>query len=563
MSRVIENFSQSRPERSKITYLQTSRRPRSGPRSDTGQVTVFVAIVFTLFLAAFAGFGSDMANLWFHRQSAQGAADSACLAGAVDLLANLGGTANGGFTPGTAFDCATATSAAPCVYAALNGYSSTGLIAGKTSNDVAVSFPGTVPGVWKPDVTVGGSYPYLRVDVVDRVKVYFSALTTQTKTMDVRATAKCGLVLPTGPGAIMVLHPNLASAFSIQGSPNVQITGGPPRGVVVNSSNAVAVTIGGSAILDLSQGGPSLSGSDIGITGGPGTPYLNFYPGVTGHWVSPSVPVPDPLKTVAPPTQPSAPASPNPRSAAYLSNGCPDSNGCDEYAPGLYTGLQVKNATAIFDPGIYYITGSGGLNLDSNSVVRPSTGTGTGAGDGSGGALFYLSGGTVSISSNSGKPRNNSTIDDFNSSLVACPGGWVPNPPLPATLQGNVLLAPCTTNGTYNIPPTPQGPYRGLLFFQNRSDTGTAARPSMTGGGGLCLVGTEYFHNCPNSVTGTCSAPPLDYQAIVTLQGNSGTNTRVIGTIIADQLALGGSSGIDMELNPDGTFHFVKVALLQ
>ncbi|PYU95760.1 MAG: hypothetical protein DMG25_03395 [Acidobacteria bacterium] len=64
-------------------------------------------------------------------------------------------------------------------------------------------------------------------------------------------------------------------------------------------------------------------------------------------------------------------------------------------------------------------------------------------------------------------------------------------------------------------------------------------------------------------MTGTCSAPPLDYQAIVTLQGNSGTNTRVIGTIIADQLALGGSSGIDMELNPDGTFHFVKVALLQ
>src|SRR5204862_6337535 len=98
MSRVIENFSQSRPERSKITYLQTSRRPRSGPRSDTGQVTVFVAIVFTLFLAAFAGFGSDMANLWFHRKSAQGEADSACLDGAVVLLDTLWCAVTRGFT---------------------------------------------------------------------------------------------------------------------------------------------------------------------------------------------------------------------------------------------------------------------------------------------------------------------------------------------------------------------------------------------------------------------------------------------------------------------------------
>jgi hypothetical protein len=562
MSRVIENLRQSSPNRTKITCLQS--RASSWPRSDTGQVTVFVAILFTLVLAAFAGFGVDMANLWFHRQSAQGAADSACLAGAVDLLANLGGGANGGFTPGTSFDCATATSAAPCVYAALNGYSSAGLIAAKTSNDVAVSFPGTVPGVWKPDVTVGGSFPYLRVDVVDRVKVYFSALTTQSKTMDVRATAKCGLVLPTGPGAIMVLHPNLASAFSIQGSPDVVITGGPPRGVVVDSSNVAAVTIGGSAILDLSQGGPALTGSDIGITGGPGTPYLNFFPGATGHWVSPSVPVPDPLKTVPPPALPIAPASPNPRFAGYGVNGCPDPTGCDEYAPGLYTTmLQIKNATAIFDPGIYYITAAGGLSLDSNSIVRPSTGVGSGAGDGSGGTLFYLSSGTVTIGSNAGTPKNNGTVDTYNSSLVSCPGGWIPNPPLPSTLQGNVLMAPCTTNGTYNTPPTPQGPYRGMLFFQNRSNTGTAALATLKGGGGLCLVGTEYFHNCPNSVTGTCSAPPLDYQAIVSLQGNSGTNTRVIGTIIADQLQLGGSSGINMELNPDGTFHFVKVALLQ
>src|SRR5207249_10274117 len=128
-----------------IGQEQRTSRAKSWSRPDTGQVTVFVAVIFTVFLAAFAGFGTDMANLWFHRQSAQGAADAACLAGAVDLLANLGGTANGGFTPGTAFDCATATSAAPCKYAAVNGYSSAGLTAGKEPHDVGRPFPRTAP----------------------------------------------------------------------------------------------------------------------------------------------------------------------------------------------------------------------------------------------------------------------------------------------------------------------------------------------------------------------------------------------------------------------------------
>ena len=37
------------------------------------------------FLAA-AAFSVDMSNLWFHRQASQNAADSACTAGAMDLL---------------------------------------------------------------------------------------------------------------------------------------------------------------------------------------------------------------------------------------------------------------------------------------------------------------------------------------------------------------------------------------------------------------------------------------------------------------------------------------------
>jgi hypothetical protein len=234
--------------------------------------------------------------------------------------------------------------------------------------------------------------------------------------------------------------------------------------------------------------------------------------------------------------------------------------GCNEYGPGLYLNtIQIKNATAIFDPGVYYVQAAADLSLAANSIVRPSTALG----DGSGGTMFYISGGSVSIGANSGDAKPNDNVDPFSTSSVACPGGLAPNPPLPATVQGNVLIGPCTTNGTYNVPPTPQGQYRGLLFFQARTNTGSGAVATLNGGGGLALVGTMYFHNCPNSVTGPCSAPPLDYQAVLSLQGNTGTNTRILGDIIADQLQLGGTSNIDMELNPYGTFQFLKVALLQ
>src|SRR2546430_17513627 len=58
---------------------------RSGKRlrSDGGQVTITVVLAMGIFLLGAMGFAVDMANLWFHRQSAQIAADAACTAGGV------------------------------------------------------------------------------------------------------------------------------------------------------------------------------------------------------------------------------------------------------------------------------------------------------------------------------------------------------------------------------------------------------------------------------------------------------------------------------------------------
>ncbi|PYV25736.1 MAG: hypothetical protein DMG27_08975 [Acidobacteria bacterium] len=261
---------------------RTTDRAKSWSRRDSGQVTIFVAIALGTFLLGFVGFGADMTNLWFHRQSAQNAADAACLAGAMDMLSDqqcTGCTPYGGFTPGAAFDCASASTSAPCQYAAKNGYSGAGLASGAESNQVSASFPASVPGVTKPTVAMAGAFPFLQVDIVDRVRVYFSALVRGSPTQDVRAIAKCGLVASNTSVPIVVLNPTCQHPFEVGGSATVAILGGPPRSIQVNSSNqtcAAATTSTGSGCtstsnlaIDLHQGGPNFTGSDFGVFGAP------------------------------------------------------------------------------------------------------------------------------------------------------------------------------------------------------------------------------------------------------------------------------------------------------
>src|SRR5205823_4374935 len=76
----------------KIERARATKGATSWSRRDSGQITILVALAMGTFLLGFVGFGADMTNLWFHRQAAQNAADSACLAGAMDMLyaANAG-----------------------------------------------------------------------------------------------------------------------------------------------------------------------------------------------------------------------------------------------------------------------------------------------------------------------------------------------------------------------------------------------------------------------------------------------------------------------------------------
>src|ERR1700750_3290963 len=93
---------------------------------ESGQALVFIVLALALVLLGAGALSVDMSNLWFHRQAAQNAADSACTAGAMDLLVDAQGLQTGhqGLTAETAFNCSAGSTAAPCQYASKNDYNS-------------------------------------------------------------------------------------------------------------------------------------------------------------------------------------------------------------------------------------------------------------------------------------------------------------------------------------------------------------------------------------------------------------------------------------------------------
>jgi hypothetical protein len=135
---------------------------------------------------------------------------------------------------------------------------------------------------------------------------------------------------------------------------------------------------------------------------------------------------------------------------------------------------------------------------------------------------------------------------------------------LPVNITGNLLMAPCT--GPYGDPlgtNDPIGEQHGILFFGNRSTAG--ATPAFGGGGTAAALGSLYFHYC-NSPQGAglgSNCPSSAYTDQLTLQGGSGSTSYVVGNVVTDQLALGGTPQIYMDLNPNSLYYVLKASLLQ
>ena len=533
----------------------------------------------------------------------------------------------GHFTPGTNFDCNSTTpnsnsiattNPSPCVYAALNGFPSTisqgNATSGVLGDNVSVIFNGAAaPGV----PTTGTSI--MEVDVTQNIPTFFAGLLTGRRTQRMRAIAKCGVQQVASPIPLIVLDPvnyassgSVRSALNIGGTPLISIYGGPQQSIQVNSVDAAAINgTWGSSLIDLHLGGPNNTGSSLGVTGGPlGPPTLcnpgtkGFCNGTTGSWMSPHSQIPDPFQNLVAPTTAgllptytlTARTGPTGATLADGTNGCSAKGGtCDIYLPGYYaSGICLGSScpgsfqsAAVFGEGLY-VLGGNGLTLKSNSCVRMYTAASASPYTSWGGATFFFTGtasSTLNVNANSG----NSTSGCGSSTTVGVGGptgfgvscdsnssGHLPGNLTSSTvLTGNVILAPCTGpfGDTYlaagKTHPSNPGTQRGILFFQDRTLLGVVATGG--GGGSYAMAGTFYFHSCSSSTGGAppCTQPTGStstgtyYNDKLTMDGNSGSTSYILGEIIVDNLDMQGTPTIVMDLNPTSANNILKVALYQ
>jgi hypothetical protein len=571
-----------------------------GLNSQSGQASVFLLLILGTFLLASVGFAVDLSNMWFHRQAAQSAADAACVAGAMDMLYLHNGTitSSPGFTVGTAGDCNSSSAAALCQYAGFNGYTATTSAAGwgtsTAGGAVAVNwtFPSSVTGV---KAISGITYPFLKVVVQEKPDTWFMGL-LGIKSLALGASCTCGLP-PGAPAApLIILNPTINSALTLSGGAHIVIVGGPSTSIQVNSSangspsanssdNAIYCNGGNGYPIDTSTAGPSGTGGNLAIVGGPSTNQFcgaNYIMNNTtnAQWKSPVTVAPDPFGGVPAPTQPAGKVPEAVTPVATVAQGytptsdatygyiygtwvasgtdsCPNTaaqqhyltysstypynsgniyGNCLEFSPGYYpngidtTGLAgYANDVVIFMPGVYYLNGN--LNVGSATTLRNAW---VGTQPSTLGVMFYfLSGGPLFAG---GSGAASSSITSVPSYYMNCSGTVTPAG-TPASLTGNVLISQCAAGGTYVGVPS-SDTYaatgnRGVLFFSDHSNTYSGTL--IGAGASLNFSGALYFHNS-------------SYADLVELDGAGNSTTYAVGTIVVDQLTLSGSGTIAMDL---------------
>jgi Flp pilus assembly protein TadG len=482
---------------------------------------MIVVLAMGIFLLGAVGFAIDGSHLYAQRQMAQAAADAGAEAGMLSIFDGSNGTGTHAFSTSGVITCGTNDAKTPCYYAqTMNGFNA--------ANDiVTVDFPSAA--------TVGVDTSKLSSDPVNliRVKVQRPVNTTfmgmlGPSASTIGATGVAAIVAIVSPVPIIITHPTNPNTFSGNGNITVQICGGPRRSIQVNSSNPTTQNVSGSSnLVNLSHAGPADpgdcsagTGADFGDFGGPTPSPFTLSLGSTGHYIQPASPIDDPLANVNPPPVPGA--APAKTALANGVSGCPASPGkaCKLYSPGLYdTGIDVKNETAVFKPGIYYVT-SGGFIGEANGDMFMATGfTDTGAGTTgtgwTGNMLVYNTGtGVFQVGSNG------------SASLVGSPAASA---------------------------------YKGILFFQDRSAPAHITKNTddhiIGGGGALSLQGTIYINNSPAVTTAS------HYQ-LLQLQGGGGSGTLIQGEIIVNELLLGGSGTIRMNLDPAAHNPVRQVALV-
>lgn len=502
------------------------KTPVKRRQSESGQAALLVILAMGIFLLGALGLAVDGSHLYAERQMAQAAADAAAQAGIMSIFdgTNTAGSTHYFSSTTGPHTCGSSDQGTPCYYAqTLNKFNGTGDTVTYEPNPSV-----SVPGLSSDPVNL------LRVTVQRSVPTTLIRLLGPTASI-IKATGTAAIVDVMSPVPIIVTHPSMAGALSSNGGPAVTICGGPSKSIQVNSFNtSAAFSMNSNTTINLLHAGPpdpgdcsSGLGADFGSFGGPGSATFNFVQGQNSHFQAHASPIEDPLADVPVPPVPSI-VNPTPTSLANGVSGCPaaPSKPCFLYSPGKYTsGIDVKNQTGVFKPGIYYVTSGGfGASANGNMVMATgftdgSTGTNTGW---TGNMLVYNTG--------------NGTADVFS-----------------VGSNGSASLVGSPTNSVY----------KGILLFEDRTAAAHVGPPaknahSLGGGGTLALVGTVYVTNTKAIMLAT----PSQYQELA-LQGTPGSSTTIQGEIITSNLALGGNAGITMNLNNLPIYKVRQAALVQ
>ena len=471
--------------------------PRTN-RKEAGQAILLVIVALSLFVIAALGLALDGGQMYAHRQMAQTAADAAAQATLLSVFSGTNATSSHPFATGSppaSFTCAIGDLRTPCAYASLNGFG------GTSADTVTVDFPTAVNGVTLANTPI----PAVRVTVRRTLQTGLIRFVGPS-TVSVGAIGTAAVVNEMSPIPLLVTHPTLPSAL-LSGNAGVKVCGGPSRSVQVNSDNIIAIGLGKG--MDLSHAGPNDpgdcttgTGADFAVVGGPTTPPGGLSLGTTGSYIQPAVPMQDPFKDIPAPTIPAAGTT-----STTNKNGCPVSI-CTLYTPGLYGGITVKNDTALFKPGLYYISG-GGFGNAANGNMLMATGFAPDPVTGSGMVVYNTGVGLFSLGANA-----------------------------TATLQGSDV-------GSI---------YKGILFFQDR--TAPAQTHNLGGGGQITLNGSLYITNTRDIML----ANPSQYQTL-SLGGNSGI--QINGSIVVSALNLSGTSSVVFNLSAGPTVGVQRIGLVQ
>ncbi|HEV8416341.1 MAG TPA: pilus assembly protein TadG-related protein [Bryobacteraceae bacterium] len=471
----------------------------NGPRGENGQAILLVILGLSIFLIGAVGLAIDGGQMYAQRQMTQAAADAAAEAGIMSVFAGTNVTSAFPFGTGSSpapFICATGDGRTPCVYARRNGFG------GSADDTVTVDFPATVAGVPLSSDPV----PAIRVTIQRTMKTGLIRFIGPSTT-SIQAMGVAGIVNESAQVPLLVTHPSLPSALT-NGSAQLIVCGGPSISIQVNSGSPVAVSL--SKVVDLSHAGPNDpgncttgTGADFGLTGGPTSQPGSLSLGTTGHYNQPSAPLQDPYADIP------APALPPLGTKSVISGGGCPSAPCTLYSPGRYSGgIRVKNDTALFMPGLYYIDGGGFIN-DANGKMLMAVGFPSDPKTGSGMVVYNTGVGIFDLGANS-----------------------------TATLVG-------ADNTSF---------YRGILFFQDRA--AIAQTHNLGGGGAITLTGTLYMTNWLSVM----QSQPSQYQTL-NLGGNAGI--QINGSIVVGALNMAGTSYVTFNLAAGPILQARRAALVR